>query len=188
MEEANDYSELPQQMSQDPLHPTALASPDYSTINEYATPGHTVPTNDTSTQLQASHEYFVIERPEELSAYATSEYALPTCNNGITTQTKPNHEYFVLERPEELSNQHTASDPPQYHQNETATDNHNTERSPVSHNETLVTTDAQEANETINSERDPQVGATYSTVVRQDGKKVTIRIQAPAACDEHRTS
>ena len=158
-EETYDYIELSQRMTQYPPDLSAVASPDYCTINEYATP-----------------------------EYATPEYAIPNTSNGTAKQTNVSHDYFVLERPEELSNQsavtqeaqmhvystpirkegkkapsdHTSSDTPQHQWDEMASVSHDGESNPTPCDELPMTS-----------------GATYSTVVRQDGEKIAIKIQEP---------
>ena len=163
-------------MPQHFLYPSVMASPDYSTINESATPD-VLPTNDSITQMQASHQYDVIERPEAPSNQCTTE------------QQGHLQEYSTIIRQEskKVTVKFTVSSPPQHHQNEANTGHPDRESNLTSLDETSKASNPPEANATINGETDPQVGAIYSTVVRQDGKKVTIRIQAPAVSDEHHT-
>ena len=82
----------------------------------------------------------------------------------------------------------TAPNLPHDHHNENNAANHDRERNLTSLDEVSESSTLPEANTTFNSEAAPLTGAMYSTVVRQDGKKVTISIQAPTTLEEHHNS
>ena len=116
------------------------------------------------------------------------EYALPTSTIGITTQTKPRYDYIVLERSEELANQSATTQEAQLHVysipvwkegKKVATDLTSYDMAQHHWNGIDSVVHDQESNPTPFDAPSMNPGATYSTVVRQDGEKITIRIQAP---------
>ena len=173
--------ELPQQTSQHPLHTSAPASPDYETINEYAEPDNTIPANDITIQSQASHQDAVVNEKQE----SPSDHC-------ITEQEGQVQVYNTIVRREgkKVTVKFAAPNLPHHHHNVSNAANYDRERNLTSLDEISETSTISEANTTFNSEADTQTGAMYSTVVRQDGKKVTIRIQAPTCTtlDEHHNS
>ena len=153
-EESYNHIELPHQMRQHLLHSSALTSHEYSTINEYTMPEYALPTstNATTTQTKPSHEYFILERPEELS------------NQSVTTQEAQLHVYStpIWKERKKVATDLTSYDMAQHHWNGTDSVVHDGESNPTPFDAPSMTSEA-----------------TYSTVVRQNGEKITIRIQAP---------
>ena len=98
------------------------------------------------------------------------------------------HNTIVRQEGKKVTIKFAAPNLSRHHHSVNNTPNHDRERNLTSLDETSKASTLPEASTTSNSEADAQVDTTYSTVVRQDGKKVTIRIQAPTTPDEHQYS
>ena len=169
MEDVNNYTELPTQLQQQQTSTDQINNDGYSTVNEWLPSDYVMPTDNIATSPQA-HTYTSLMNPEATNPEATNHgYAdlirskEPISESTGNSEQRP-HEYnSVIRQDENKAAPHEA--------------NHYTDLTnpqPVtSHIYTDLTRSKAPTNESTRNSH--QCLQEYCTVVRQDGKKVTVK-------------
>lgn len=176
-EQTHDYAELPVQLQQQQTSTDQTNSNDgYSTINEWMSPDYALPIDNTAISQQA-HHYTSPMDPKATTGhyYADLTRSKPSESPSISEQSQQVYSTVIRQDGKKVTVHFTVSDPSEQHQNENpllANDKNDLA------NEN-ITSGASSSNVAAPTGRDVQVRAIHSTVVRQDGEKITIRVQTP---------
>ena len=168
VEDTNDYMEPPVQLQQQPNSTDQINNDDYSVVKEWLSPDYDMPTNNKATSGQA-HAYASLMNPD------TSDrgYEQPIRKSTSNSEQRP-HEYDPVIR--QYENQ---AAPHKAHHYTSLTN----PQPPTSHVYTDLTRSEEAMDETTGN--DHQCLQEYCTVVRQEGKKVTMKFTISDPPEQH---